>query len=334
MRTPTDERMASTWRRRALPAFGFAAIFVALYLGTLRIAASTRWGDHSALQLITHVYQSPGGKYHSLRRFREARAKGPVDVVFLGSSHAYRGFDPRLFAAEGLTSMNLGSTAQAPGDSEYVARQYLPALAPRIVVVEVYYGTLASDGLESARDLLVNTPASLSMNELAWSTWDLGAIGFSTAKTLGFAGDESQATQAETPLETYVEGGYVESTSHRAATSDGPPLEVDIRDDQLLHLEHLTAFVRSTGAAVVWVSHPLPADHLARIPHRAPIRARIERAADAVGVSYWDYGDELGLDPLADFYDFHHLNASGVERFDRALLDRLRDARLIPLRAR
>ena len=35
-----------------------------------------------------------------------------IDVLVLGSSHAYRGFDPRIFKKAGIKLFNFGSSGQ------------------------------------------------------------------------------------------------------------------------------------------------------------------------------------------------------------------------------
>ncbi len=311
---------------RLLRVLAFSLLSASLFAIALAGASRTRTGEHTLLQELTKVTVEPGGEFQSLRRFREASAAGRVDIVFLGSSHAYRGFDPRLFAEAGLASMNLGSTNQTPLNSYFVAERWLPSLAPRLVVFELYYQSLASDGLESVHDLEVNTPSSWPMAKMAIATWDLGAMTFSVAKALRLAGDESRAEQRAIAGETYVAGGYCETVRRRAAL-DGrdEPIALDVSADQLAWLARATALARTAGAHVVWTSHPLPVDHVRRIAKRAHIREAIDVAAARAGVPYWDFGDSLALDPLADFFDVHHLNASGVAKYDRALLAKLAD---------
>jgi hypothetical protein len=296
-----------------------AALLVAALVGTSR----ARVGDTTVLRALAGNPIEPGGRYQSLRRFREAAERGHVDVVFFGSSHAYRGFDPRIFADAGWTSMNLGSTNQTPLNSTYVAERYLPSLSPRLVIVELYYASLAGDGLESTRDLTVNTPSSWPMQKMAIATWNVGAMTFAAAKALRLDADESRAEQQLIRGETYVAGGYCESEGHRAGPVEGDPIVVDIAPAQLRWLVSLTEQARAGGARVVWVTHPLPPEHAARIARRAEMRAAIERAAERASVPYWDFGETMTLDPIDDFLDAHHLSQSGVEKFDRALLARL-----------
>ncbi|EYE88719.1 hypothetical protein Q428_06420 [Fervidicella metallireducens AeB] len=63
-----------------------------------------------------------------------------IDLVFLGSSHAYRSFDPFVFDKEiGLKSFNMGSPLQKPVESYYVLKETLEYQKPSVVIFEVYW---------------------------------------------------------------------------------------------------------------------------------------------------------------------------------------------------
>ncbi len=333
---PTTSQLAVTSRPSGLLArvaaaaarvAGFALLTGVLWLAALAIAARVRCGRYTLLQVITRNYLAPGGRFFSLSRFREAARHPPVDVVVFGSSHAYRGFDPRIFAAAGHSLMNLGSTNQTPLNSRWLAEIYLPLLRPKLVIFEVYHQTLAGDGLESCRDLAVNTPASWPMTRMALASYDFGAIGFAASKALGLTADEAGAEQAPVDGERYVAGGYAETGAHRDRLRDGGEnLVFELRSEQLRNLVDATRVARAGGARVIWVMHPLPEDHRRRLENRAASDAAVARAAADAGVPYWNFDERMTLDPLADFSDFHHLSAAGVAKFDRALLAEL-DAR-------
>jgi hypothetical protein len=309
---------------------GFLLLTAGVYLAALRLCSRIRVGEHTLLQHLTHNPLEPGGRYQSLRRFREAEGWGDVDIVFFGSSHGYRAFDPRLFGAAGYRVYNLSSTNQTPLNAYYLAERYLRGLSPELVVVEVYYHTLTLDGLESCRDLAVNTPSSWPMARMAIATRHLGALSFAVAKGLGLVADESRAEQRAAFGEVYVAGGYCEARGRRAALEPGPPFSVEVLPRQLEYLKDTSALARSLGAQVVWVTHPFPEDHRRRIANYRDVTAQIGRAAAECGVAYWDFNDRLTLDSLEDFQDFHHLSSSGVEKFDRALLEALRSSGLSP----
>ena len=48
-----------------------------------------------------------------------------VDIIFLGSSHAYRAFDPDIFQNHGFSSFNLGSSSQSPLNSYFLMKKYI-----------------------------------------------------------------------------------------------------------------------------------------------------------------------------------------------------------------
>ena len=78
------------------------------------------------------------------------------DVLFIGSSHTYRGFDTRLFEKAGYKSFNLGSSAQTPMQTELLLHRYLDEINPKSIVFEVYHVLFQNDGIESMADLISN----------------------------------------------------------------------------------------------------------------------------------------------------------------------------------
>jgi len=308
----------------------FLFLVVSLYGFALWSSSKIRVGDHTLLQHLTGNPLAPGGRYQSLRRFREFPAAGKTDIIFFGSSHGYRGFDPRIFAEAGLNTYNLSSTNQTPLNSFYLAKEVLPSRAPSLVVFEVYYGSLIIDGLEAQRDLAVNMPASWNMMQMALATRHIGAINFSIAKALGLVADDTTAQQRTIPGETYVPGGYVESPRERSKLSVGGKMYPQIDPRQLDYLEEAAALVRSMGARVVWVTHPLPSDHVERVGSYPHMSRSIAELARRIDVPYWDFNDSMRLDPLRDFADFHHLSSAGVRQFNAALIERLRSSGLLP----
>ena len=311
-------------RARLSQALGLVVVFLGLYVVAIALAARAPVGEYTLLQTLAGNLVQPGGRYQSLRRFREAETHGKVDIVFFGSSHAYRGFDPRIFAEAGYSSMNLGSMNQTPLNSLALAERYVPRLAPSLVVIELFYPTIAGDGLESCRDLTANTAWSWTTLQMSLETWNLGAITFAVSKGLGLAADESRAVQSDIAGETYIEGGYCETTAHRASlgrpTDEKVPIVVN--REQLFYLARLTSRMKSEGRSVIWVTHPLPADYLALLPDHEAVRAVLAKEASAAGVPYWTF-DDLALDPIGDYADLHHLSASGVAKFDKALIAKL-----------
>lgn len=312
---------------RPLRVLFFGVVVVAVFIASLAATSRITYRRWPLLAYLTDHLVEPGGEYQSLRRFRDAQRiadrNEPVDVVVFGSSHAYRGFDPRLFAEAGLRLVNLGSTNQTPLNSRFLVERYVPRLRPKLVLFEIYYATLAGDGFESSRDLVVNTPWTWEMQRMAFATRHLGAIEFTFAKGLGLVADERGVGQRPIAGERYVPGGYCEAGGPRDAIAVREPFEVALLPRQLDFLVEASAMAREHGAKVMWVSHPLPSDHLAALVNGAEIHDTIAGAADEANVVYVDFSRELDLDPIAHFADFHHLDGAGVQIFDRAVIARL-----------
>src|SRR5438477_3987320 len=102
----------------------FVGLLLITYLVVVFCLSIFYVGRSPLLQLVIGNDSAAGGIGHTLQRLREVESVGSVDILFIGSSHAYRGFDPRLFAETGLTSFNLGSKAQSPLNSYFLLKHY------------------------------------------------------------------------------------------------------------------------------------------------------------------------------------------------------------------
>ena len=63
-----------------------------------------------------------------------------VDILFLGSSHAYRGFNPEII--DSMTHLNwfiVGSPAQTPVTSYYALKNVLLTQSPKQIVLKIIF---------------------------------------------------------------------------------------------------------------------------------------------------------------------------------------------------
>ena len=111
----------------------------------------------------------PIGSYgHMFSRIKEVQTKKNIDLLFVGSSHSYRGFDPRIFKDHNYSCFNLGSSSQSPIQTEILFKRYLDQLNPKLVVFEVYPKTFESDGVEAGLDLLANDKIDLNVIKMCF----------------------------------------------------------------------------------------------------------------------------------------------------------------------
>lgn len=131
------------------------------------------WGWLMPARFTPNLRYVAGGYGHMHTRLQEVKTLDSIDILFLGSSHAYRGFDPRIFGDAGYTVFNLGSSAQTPEQTLVLLRKYLPQLHPNMVIFEVYPATFANSGVESSLDLISNSRPDFLTLQMAFSINDI-----------------------------------------------------------------------------------------------------------------------------------------------------------------
>ena len=97
-----------------------------------------------------------GSMGHMHTRLREIPATHEPDLLILGSSHAYRSFDVRIFRQAGLSCFNLGSSNQTHIQTEVLLKRYLNEIKPGKILYEVNPEMFMIDGVESSLDIISN----------------------------------------------------------------------------------------------------------------------------------------------------------------------------------
>lgn len=105
----------------------------------------------------SQFYYPEGGAGHSQLRFEEATSQKDVDLLFIGSSHAYRNYDTRIFNKNKLRCFNLGSTAQTPIQTLKILQSLGENLSPKYLIIDFFLPLFYNEGIESSIDLLANT---------------------------------------------------------------------------------------------------------------------------------------------------------------------------------
>lgn len=279
-------------------------------------------------KLLRNVDYPLAGHGHMLSRLRDVERTGPVDVLFLGSSHTYRGFDPRIFAAHGWPSFNLGSSGGSPLQTEAMVDRYLERLDPKLVVFEVHPSRFEDEGLESTLDLVANGGMDARTWELVLHLRHVKALNAALHATvravLGLDADLEQPVARLGDL--YVGNGYVE---HKAAEFEAEgrlkPRMAIYRDDQVAAFERTLAKLRAGGRTVVLVEAPVTKWFRASYGDHDDFAARMKRMAP-----YMDFSSMAGLEDSLHFYTKGHLDQAGVEIFDAVLIDSLQARGFLP----
>jgi hypothetical protein len=333
----TSSSTSSSEGDRIAPFLGRLGLFVLVFaLGyPLLIAAvglgHARLGLPQSLVPNVPLTRTPpiGG---TLLRFEELAGLGELDVLFVGSSHCYRTFDPRQLDARGLASFNLGCTAMSPLNASYLLPPVLERHRPRLVVFEVYSELVCRAGLESLLDLLSYRPLDASLVRMALAVQDPRGVNALLCRIMGVWPPAPAAGRltARDIGGVYTGRGFVERERQEADRPPARPAAGKVLRRQLAALRGNIALARRLGAAVVVVSQPLPATTLAQLRDRPEARARIAAACRAEGVPYLDFNEICDMGDAAYFYDDHHFNRHGVATFMPLFLDRLAAEGLLP----
>lgn len=279
------------------------------------------WGRYAPSIFKPNINYSIGSYGHMYSRLSEVKNYGNVDILFLGSSHAYRGFDTRIFLDNGYKSFNLGSSAQTPAQTKVLLNRYLESLNPKLVIYEVYPATFTIDGVESSLDLIAN-----DINDLHSLGMALKINNIKTYNTLvyGFSRDllglnSSFSEKRKKGNDKYVSGGYVEKELGFYKPSEFVKKEISIRDYQLESFLEIVQMIKNRNIELILVYAPIPKVNYDSYSNNTYFDSIMNSYSE-----YYNLNEIIDLNDTQHFYDSHHLNQNGVKIFNEKLIEILK----------
>lgn len=251
---------------------------------------------------------------HLFTRVNEINEVKNPDILFLGSSHAYRGFDPRVFKEAGISTFNLGSSSQSPMNTRVLLHQYFDKIKPKMVVYEVYAGTLSSDGVESSLDLLSNNQIDKNAFEMAkdinqLTTYNTLIYGlFRQIFGLNKNFKESQIQDGN----TYIKGGFVESDFRKNPLNEEQVDKWNLNPKQIEILKENINFIKKRNIPIVLVQAPITK----KLYDARTNNKEVDKLLSTLGV-YKNFYGSIPLNDTIDFYDSNHLNQQAVVKFNK-----------------
>lgn len=298
-------------------------ILLAIFLGL------THW--------IPNFYSNSGGIGQFLLRMRELRKVEDVNLVFVGSSHAYRGFDPREFSTKGIAAFNMGSTSQTPFNSYFLLKRYLPVNKPEVVVMELYWDMLAQDGLESTIDIVSNTEiegefvemVAASKNTLAFKSLLITAL-----QRLHTPLDYVE--QKEIGADVYIKGGFTQTLLEENSLSEEhlaklDSMVVEPSDFQLNYLNKIIGLCKERDIKLVFVVAPVTTEYKAKVINYMAYSEILSTIAAKNEILFLDYNhrEDFEMETRYDFYDQDHLTQRGVRKFNEQLIRDLEEFNIL-----
>ncbi len=267
-----------------------------------------------------------------LSRLRELPNYKNVDFLFLGSSHACREFDPRIFKQYGFSSFNLGSSAQTPINSQFLFTKYINFVKPKQLIFEVFFFVFGNDGVESAIDIVSNSEIDSHNLSMALSKPNL-----KTLNTLSFIlinrvfQPLPDISEHNLPFDSYISGGYIEKTLpdsiNRKLSTISKKRKISIRPEQVHALKKIIEIAKDKNIIVTLVAAPVTQEFLNQFKNYDDFFRLISEVAGKAGIRYIDYNypATVRFDSRKDFYDSNHLTQKGVEKFNRHLIEHFLD---------
>ena len=302
----------------------FAATTAVMYVGVLAVLCGIhRQGRPFVHWFYPELHWKGGASWMRYTEFDSLRNEH-FDAIILGSSHAYRGYDPRIFNEQGYSCFNLGSSAQTPMHSYHLLKEVLDHDNTGLLIFDCYDIMMEADPLEATSDLTMNVPWTGAAWGMALDQRDPRGLLMVTVRSL---------LSGEGPIysdSTYRSGGYCETPdSLRHPVWYKPRNEWRPFDHMQDRFAAILDRCKEQGISLVLVNHPAPST-ANPIKHKA-FAAWVHAVADPRGVPFIDLAFDHGL-PLNDhdhFYDHNHLNRAGVRIFDEHLIRLLEQGGLL-----
>lgn len=276
------------------------------------------WGDYAPDILKKNLNYPLGSSGHMYSRIQNIKELKDVDILFLGSSHAYRGFDPRIFKRYGLNTFNLGSSAQSHLQTEILLKRHLDEIHPKLIIYEVYPGTFSSDGVESSLDIIANDKNDFESIRMAFTqnhikVYNALIYGFYRDLFKKNVGYKEESIQGD---DTYIQGGFVEKKLQYFEPMAFDENGWNLTSRQYIFFERVLLLIKERNIPVILVQAPITSSM-----RRAFLNNdEFDKKMESYGV-YYNFNNLINLDDKLHFYNAHHLNQNGVEIFNTKLIE-------------
>ena len=274
------------------------------------------WGDFLPNLITKNLAKKEMIPGFMENRLTDLNATEKVDILFLGSSHAYRGFDTRLFKKAGFTTFNLGSSNQTPIQTDLLLKRYLKKLQPKIIIYEVYPNTFAVDGTESTLDLMVNDTLDYDLVKLAFHHNDVmvyNTLIYSYYRKL--SKNKKNIGVSFQKNDQYIFNGYVETNDTTSQSYNYEKQEYQFNSVQFEYFEKILEMLRKENIQVLFIQAPITKSLYQSYTNNTFFDAKM----NTYGV-YYNFNRMIHLKDSLHFYDGHHLNQKGVELFNREII--------------
>ena len=261
-----------------------------------------------------------GGTYVKSRAFD---VNDQYDIVAIGSSHAYRGYDPRIFNQYGFKMFNLGTSDQNMMCSYYIIKNYIKKENCQLLILDLYDRVFTQFNIESNSDVIQNISSDKTALELALAANDPRTINMFTLRMFN---------KFSAPLNKDTAGfinGFMPTKKQLKIPVQRREYNYKTNPQSLKYLDMTLNYLQKEGVKVVITEHALPSvspapDHNKFVSDVTPILNKYD-------IKWFDYTNDSSLTGLQYFADESHLNVRGVYKYNHRLIADLSKANILPV---
>jgi hypothetical protein len=253
----------------------------------------------------------PGGQAHQMFLDLHSKKFTEADLLVIGSSHAYRGYDPRIFDSAGVKLFNMGTSGQSIKDTYFLLRE--KSANKNKIIIDIYPGTVTTITDESALNLIQNIDSLGAAINICAENKSLNSFNNLLSRMFCFR-------KIKIHLDTnYIYSGYVTTNAfynRNKATLKSKNvffLTFSIKEQ----LDKICNYAAVNDMCLVFVCHPLP--YLkSNSNYYKSFGTTMNKYFETKNVPFFNYFDKLILDDTY-FQDENHLNQKGVTYFNKLL---------------
>jgi len=283
---------------------------IVIYAGVIFIFSNVQLIDRRMSSFFIPNMQRNGGQ--ELQMMRDLISnQTKYDAIVLGSSHAYRGYDPRIFEQSGMNLFNAGTSSQNAKGSLVLYNEYLRDRSD-VFILDIYDPVFELEGTESNMRLIQNVPtnsAAFALVKQEVKVYTLNAFAVRMA---------SVNVKDEAPNTDYIKNGFCEKKGILYAVEPLNDSVFDANEEMFVAFEKMVKQMQADGKRIVLCSHPLPVSSGLHNYHDKFL-ARFTPLIERLGVPYIDltfYTEGFGVN---EFADLSHLNQQGVVLYNQLL---------------
>jgi hypothetical protein len=302
--------------------------------------------DISNENQITSAYKKAWTEFYTLE-------PNTLDLIFIGSSHAYCTFDPEIIDAEiGTSSFNFGSPLQHADSTYYVLKEVLKYHKPKVMVFELYWDMLSNEFELKQADTVISAINNKEFErEFLRNAFPLNELVKYIFKPVRFQQDvfsywndelkediEKQLKPIEEEQKNVPGVSYHRSRGFIYSNIVIPESEFhetnqfigfdgatwDFNETQKSYIEKIVKLCKDEGITPIFVTAPIANVSMEYIKNYDMLHKKIADFADELDVPYRDYNivnEEKNLFVNENFRDDAHLNYSGVQIFMKDFIE-------------